>query len=118
MTLDEFITRLQTLDARADAISIRLLSDAGDDVLVIAQDTGHRLTGRMDDTMHRIGPYPVGSDTQEARIESGMPYAIYEVARGGDHDWPVLTDQKAEPRMQALANAVADSVVRALTERS
>lgn len=115
MTLDEFVARLQTLAAESDRLAIRLLSDATDDVVVIAQETGHEQTGRMIETMHRIGPYPIGSETLEARVESGMAYAKYEAARGGAHDWPTLTEQAAEPRLERLAEDTAAAIVRALT---
>lgn len=118
MTLDEFIAKVQELATELDPASIRLLVDAADDVVVLAQETGHEQTGHMIETMHRLGPFPVNATTVEARIESAAPYAALEAARGGLHDWPTLTAKAAEPRLQQLADAVADSVVRALTERS
>lgn len=115
MTLDDYITLLQTADATIDAANARLLVEAIEDLKTYAQSIGHRRSGQMDDTMYRLGPFPVAAGVIEASFQSGANYAELEVARGGQHDWATRTIQEQDARILQLELEVTNAVVRALT---
>jgi hypothetical protein len=115
MTLDDYIALLETADERLTAANIRLLTEAIDDLKAYGQAIGHRKTGLMDNSMHRLGPFPVGSGMLEARFESGADYAETEVARGGAHDWATRTIAENDARILQLQLEVENALITALT---
>lgn len=116
MTLDEFLRLLETADEQIDRDAARQLLATVDDVLLpYAQRIAHRRSGNMADTMHRLGPFPVGQGAIEARIESGAWYAEEEIARGGQHDWVTRTYDDQAGAIQALADSIADRAAIVLT---
>jgi len=115
MTLDDYIQLLTAADDRLSAANVRLLTEAIDDLKTYAQQIGHRQTGLMDDSMHRLGPFPVGSGILEARVESGAFYAEDEVAKGGAHDWATRTIDENDARILQLQLEVEQALIAALT---
>lgn len=115
MTLDDYIRLLQTADVTIDAKNVALLTEAVDDLMAYAQSIGHRRSGNMDDTMYRLGPFPVAEGTIEGQFQSGVPYAEEEVARGGSHDWATRTIEEQAERIDQLRREVENAVVTVLT---
>src|SRR4051794_37567507 len=115
MTLDDYIQLLTAADDRLSAANVRLLTEAADDLKAYAQQIGHRQTGLMDDSMHRLGPFPVGSGILEARIGSGASYADAEVSKGGSHDWATRTIDENDARILQLQLEVEHALIAALT---
>lgn len=115
MTLDDYIRLLQTADEQIDREDARLLTEATDDLRAYAQSIAHRQTGAMADSMHRLGPFPVGSGLLEARVESGAWYADEEVAKGGTHDWASRTIDEQDARILQLELELGNTAVAILT---
>jgi hypothetical protein len=115
MTLDDYIALLETADDRLNAANVRLLTEAIDDLRAYGQAIGHRKTGMMDLSMHRLGPFPVGSGVLEARFESGVEYAEEEVGRGGAHDWATRTIAENDARILQLQLEIEQALITALT---
>jgi hypothetical protein len=115
MDLNAYIALLQTADDQISAESARLLTEATDDLRAYAQQIGHKQSGAMTDSMHRLGPFPVGSGVLEARVESGAWYAEDEVAKGGTHDWASRTIDEQQARILQLELEAADRAASILT---
>jgi len=115
MNLQAYIQLLQTADGTINARNAELLTEAIDDLKNYGQSIGHRRSGNMDDTMYRLGPFPVEQGTIEASFQSGAEYAELEVARGGDHDWATRTIDEQAERIDQLRRDVEDAAVTALT---
>lgn len=110
--LERLLRNLEAADERISVESARLLIGAAGDLVAHAKSIAHRQSGNMGDTIHRLGPFPVGNGALEARIESGAWYADLEVAKGGDHDWALRTVQERDDLIRELEAALADAVVR------
>lgn len=115
MTLDDYIALLTEADDRLIAKNVSLLTEASDDLRTYAQSIGHRQTGLMDDSMHRLGPFPIGSGILEAIVESGAWYAEAEVSKGGSHDWATRTIDENDARILQLQLEVEQALIAALT---
>jgi hypothetical protein len=116
MTLEEFLRLLESADEQIDRDAAwQLLATVDDVLLPYAQAIAHRRSGNLADTMHRLGPFPVGQGALEARIESGAFYAEQEVARGGEHDWVSRTYDEQAAAIQSLADSIADRAAVVLT---
>lgn len=115
MTLDAYIQLLLSADDRANARHVRLLTEATDDLKGYAQSIGHRKSGLMDDSMHRLGPFPIGQGILEASFVSGADYAEEEVSHGGTHDWATRTIAEQDARILQLQLEVEQALVNALT---
>jgi hypothetical protein len=115
MTLDDYIALLQTADEKIDRADARLLTEATDDLRAYAQSIAHRRTGAMADSMHRLGPFPVGEGMLEAHVESGAWYAEDEVAKGGTHDWATRTINEEQARVLQLELELGNTAVAILT---
>jgi hypothetical protein len=115
MTLDDYILLLETADERLTAANIRLLTEAIDDLKAYGQAIGHRRTGLMDASMHRLGPFPIGQGVLEASFISGADYAETEVSRGGSHDWATRTIAENDARILQLQLEVENALIAALT---
>jgi hypothetical protein len=115
MNLDSYIRLLQSADAQIDRESARLLTEATDDLRDYAAQIGHKQTGAMTGSMHRLGPFPLGAGVLEARVESGAWYAGEEAAKGGTHDWPGRTIAEQQARILQLELELGNAVVAALT---
>lgn len=115
MTLDDYIALLATADDRINVANVRLLTEAIDDLKTYAQSIGHRRSGMMDDSMHRLGPFPIGEGMLEASFESGAFYAEEEVGRGGAHDWATRTIVEQDARILQLQLEVEQALITALT---
>jgi hypothetical protein len=115
MNLDSYIRLLQSADAQIDHDAARLLTEATDDLRDYAQSIGHKQSGNMVGSMHRLGPFPQGAGVLEARVESGAWYAGEEAAKGGTHDWPSRTIAEQQARILQLELELGNAVVAALT---
>lgn len=80
-----------------------------------AQEIAHRKSGFMADSIHAIGPFAISSDgVLESEIASLAPYTIFELARGGDHDWAsrTLDEQSAElDRLQDATGRIVSTAI-------
>lgn len=115
MNLQAYLALLQTTDSQIDIEAGQLLTDATEDLRGYAQSIGHRQTGNMDDSMHRLGPFPIGNGALEAQVVSGAWYAEEEVARGGSHDWATRTIDEQQARILQLELELANRAASILT---
>lgn len=118
MELQAYIALLQSADAALNAKNAVLLAEATDDLKAAAAAIGHRRSGQMDDSMYRLGPFPIGDGAYEATIQSGADYAEQEVARGGTHDWATRTIVEQDARILQLQLEVEQALVSVLTGAS
>jgi hypothetical protein len=118
MNLQSYIELLQSADAAISRESVRLLVEAADDLRQAAQSIGHKRSGNMTGSMHRLGPFPIGNGALEARVESGAFYAEEEVKKGGAHDWPTRTLQEQQARILQLELELGNRAVAVLTGTS
>ena len=115
MDLASYIALLQRSDAALNARNAELLAEAADDLKTYAASIGHRQSGNMDDSMYRLGPFPIGEGAYEATIQSGADYAEQEVARGGTHDWATRTIDEEAQRIDRLRREVENALISVLT---
>jgi hypothetical protein len=115
MNLESYIKLLQSADAQIDHDAARLLAEATDDLRDYAMSIGHRQSGAMVGSMHRLGPFPQGAGVLEARVESGAWYAGEEAAKGGTHDWPGRTIAEQQARILQLELELGNAVIAILT---
>jgi hypothetical protein len=115
LTLVEYIRTLEVAPAQIAEANARLLMDAIEDLKTYGQTIGHERSGRMDESMHTSGPFPVGNGILEASFESSVPYAEEEVGRGGSHDWATRTINEQQSRIFRLQTEVEIALVIALT---
>jgi hypothetical protein len=109
--LDALIARLDALDG--EKIAAPAMRRTLDRMRAIARSVAHVKTGRLRGSMTAIGPVAVGAGTLEGRISPvGTFYAIYEVARGGPHDYTTLTIEGAQDEFAALAATLEADVAR------
>jgi hypothetical protein len=106
--LEQLLRTLATADDQVRVRSAALLQQAAQRLAQHAQTIAHRNTGQMADSIYALGPFPTGGNLLESLIDSAAPYTVYELARGGDHDWAARTlDDERSTLDQLEADAVA-----------
>lgn len=100
--LERYLALLETADARIDAQTAARLRQTLERLTQAAQAIEHRQSGHMADSTTFLGPFPAGQGTLEGQVLSGAFYTVFEVALGGDHDWPARTLAAETAELDAL----------------
>lgn len=85
--LEAWLRQLQTADAQINAQTAAALRRVQETLRDYATSIAHVQTGEMRDSIYALGPFPTGQGMLESIIASASQHAVYEMERGGDHDW-------------------------------
>lgn len=110
----EYIHKLQLADAQITNKHRQNLFRAGIALSNHASGIAHRKTGFMANT---IAIREVQETPGSIRIGIGSlaPYTVYELARGGAHDWAQSTLSQRQDILEQLARECANDVAEAIT---
>lgn len=109
--LEQLQQRIATAPARIERRMQGRTVRAMRTLLGIARATAHRKSGRLVDSLTIAGPFPIGVGSLEMRVETNVPYAIFEVAQGGAHDYPARTLEQGQSVINDLARDLALIVI-------
>lgn len=113
--LEAYAALLQTADAQIDRDTAVALKRAQVALRELAARIAHRKTGNMADSMYDLGPFTAGAGELESTIQSAAPYTVYELERGGDHDWASRAIVEGAPILDTLADETGRVVAAAVT---
>jgi len=85
--LEAYLQQLTTAGAEIDRETAGALRRVQDALTKYAISIEHVQSGEMRDSTYSIGPLPGGAGILESIITSASSHTIYEMERGGDHDW-------------------------------
>lgn len=114
--------RRQRLDAgimeRAAESRLRAINTRGArELLRVARRVVHVRTGRLRDGLIVTGPYNVATGAVESTVSApSVPYAKYEIERGGDHDFVARTYEEGAGVFQAIAQDMEDALIAVMRE--
>ncbi len=114
--LERYLDLLTTADAQIDRETARALKRVTDTLKEYARGIEHVKTGAMRDSTYSLGPFAAGGGILESTIASAAPHTIYEINRGGDHDWMDRTIIEQSGVLDALADECGRIVAAAVTE--
>lgn len=101
--LPEVIQTLRSIEAKAND-RLRAINTRGARALLsVARSVVHVKSGHLRDSLFIEGPFDVTSGTFEGRVISTAPYAQYEVAKGGEHDFATRTIQEGQDIIDQVA---------------
>lgn len=89
--LDRYLALLETADDQIDRETAAALARTQQALAEYAASIAHRQSGAMAESIHALGPFPLGGGMLESQISSAASYTALELARGGDHDWASRT---------------------------
>lgn len=112
--IEAYAALLQTADAAIDRDAAVAFRRALDTLRQFAQGIEHRKTGNMAESTYTLGPFPAETGVLEGSIQSAAPYTVYEVERGGDHDWMSRTISEGGSILDALADETGRIVAAAV----
>jgi hypothetical protein len=112
--LDRLIALLQTIDPQIEQSLARRFGQVLQDVLGSARQAGHQLSGNMVRSMYTLGPFPLGGGDLEGLVDSGVGYSVYELERGGEHDWATRAIAANLGTMQRFADDTGRDIGRIL----
>lgn len=112
--LERYLTLLETADDAIDRDTAAALRRVQEQLAAYAAGIAHRDSGDMADSIHALGPFPLGNGMLESQISSAAPYTVFELARGGDHDWAGRTLEEQAAVLDALQDETGRVVAAAI----
>lgn len=107
---DRILARLDGLE-RAAEVASPAMRQTLQRLATYARGIAHVKTGRLRASLRAEGPVSIGSGILEGLVTPlGVPYAIQEVRRGGEHDYAGRTLTEARGEIDALIAALAEDV--------